>query len=263
MSNSNQDFVTSVQAPSAWFKLNRPDEMNALTDNIIVGLSDFLTSTEADETIRCIILTGTGRAFCAGADLKSTAGAEALPPGEPDFYDRVEEVFNRLRNFPKPVIASLNGFTLAGGLELAMCCDLVIASEKAKIGDAHANFGVYPGAGGAAIMPRIVPRNVAKYLLFTGNMLTASEMKTYGFVNEVVASDALADATQELADHICGKSPIALRRMKEVANETQGKTAADALRHEQILFRQHLRSADMAEGLRAFQEKRTPKFQGR
>jgi len=186
-----------------------------------------------NDDIRCLVISGSGRAFCAGADLKSTTGADPLPPGEPDFYDRVWDIYGRLRNFPKPVIAALNGFTLAGGLEMAMCCDIVIASETAKIGDAHANFGVYPGAGGAAILPRIVPRNVAKYLLFT------------------------------LADHITAKSPIALRRMKAVASQTQGQTAEDALRHEQLIFRQHLRSADMVEGLSAFEEKRTPKFQGR
>jgi len=106
-------------------------------------------------------------------------GADPLPPGDPDFYDRTWEVFGRLRNFPKPVIASLNGYTMAGGLEIAMCCDLVVASDKAKIGDAHANFGVYPGAGGAAILPRIIPLNIAKYLLFTGKTLSAQEMKHY------------------------------------------------------------------------------------
>jgi len=263
MSENSADFLSHVHGASAWFTLNRPDDMNALNDQIVKGLDTFLSSIETDETVRCLIVTGTGGAFCAGADLKSTTGGSAPPPGEPDFYDRVEGAFNRLRNFPKPVIASLNGYTLAGGLELAMCCDLVIASEKAKIGDVHANFGVYPGAGGAAILPRFVPRNVANYLLFTGKMLSASDMKTYGFVNEVVADDELAQATQALADHISGKSPIGLRRMKAVAKDTLDKAAADALRHEQVLFRQHLRSADMAEGLSAFQEKRTPKFQGR
>jgi len=185
------------------------------------------------------------------SDLKSTTGNDLLAPGEPDFYDRVWNVFGRLRNFPKPIIASLNGYTMAGGLEIAMCCDLVVASEKAKIGDAHANFGVYPGAGGAAILPRVIPLNVAKYLLFTGKTLSAQEMKHYGFVNEVAPHDDLEETT------------LALRRMKFVAQDTQGQTREDALRNEQLIFRQHLRSADMVEGLSAFAEKRTPSFQGR
>jgi len=257
------DFISRNEGATAWFILNRPDELNSLNHEIIEGLDNFLEAAEAEDSIRCIVIGGNGRAFCAGADLKSTTGADPLPAGEPDFYDRVWEVYGRLRNFPKPAIASLNGYTMAGGLELAMCCDLVVASEKAKIGDAHANFGVYPGAGGAAILPRIVPFNVAKYLLFTGNTLSADEMKNYGFVNEVVPADQLIEATQALADHVCAKSPLALSRMKMVARETQGQPAADALRHEQLIFRQHLRSADMVEGLSAFQEKRTPKFEGR
>ncbi len=257
------DYITRTQDAVAWFILDRPEEMNSLNEEIIEGLDVFLQSTQEDDSIRCIVIGGNGRAFCAGADLKSTAGAPPPPAGEPDFYDRVWDVMGRLRSFPKPVIASLNGYTMAGGLELAMCCDLVVASEKAKIGDAHANFGVYPGAGGAAILPRVLPLNVAKYLLFTGNTMSADEMKSYGLVNEVVEADKLEEATQALADHISAKSPIALQRMKMVARETQGQPAADALRHEQLIFRQHLRSADMVEGLSAFQEKRTPKFEGR
>ncbi len=257
------DFNSKIKNSTAWFILDRPDEMNALNDDILNGLDNFLKSAEDNAAIRCLVITGNGRAFCAGADLKSTAHAPPPPAGEPDFYDRVGEVYGQLRNFPKPVIAALNGYTLAGGLEMAMCCDLVVASEKAKLGDSHANFGVYPGAGGAAVLPRLLPYNVAKYLLFTGKTLSAQEMMNYGFVNEVVAPDKLEEAVQALADHISAKSPIALRRMKAVASETHGQTTADALRHEQIIFRQHLRSADMAEGLSAFQEKRTPKFQGR
>jgi len=257
------DTVQKNHGAVAWFVLNRPDEMNALTDEMLTSLNDFLDSNEQDETVRCIVITGAGRAFCAGADLKAAANSDTLPPGVPDFIDRVGEVYNKLRSFPKPVIASLNGFTMAGGLELAMCCDLVIASESAKIGDAHANFGVYPGAGGAAILPRIVPANVAKYLLFTGKLLSAEEMKLYGFVNEVVADENLEEATQALAAVVASKSPLSLQRMKVVANATSGQSAQAALAQEQVLFRQHMRSADAAEGLSAFTQKRTPEFQGR
>jgi len=257
------DFVSRTTNSTAWFVLNRPDDLNALTSEMVEGLSDFLRAAESDNAIRCIVIAGSGRAFCAGADLKATDSAASAPIGEPDFYDRVYDVFGALRELPKPTIASLNGFTLAGGLELAMCCDLIVASDKAKIGDAHANFGVYPGAGGAAILPRVVPLNIAKYLLFTGKTLSADEMRNYGLINEVVPHEELVQATQELADHVAAKSPIGLRRMKVVANETHAQSVSDALRHERHYFRQHLRSADMVEGLSAFQEKRTPNFEGR
>jgi enoyl-CoA hydratase len=139
----------------------------------------------------------------------------------------------------------------------------VRASEEAKIGDAHANFGVYPGAGGAAVLPRLAPHNVAKYLLFTGKTLSAADMKTYGLVNEVVPAVDLEQSVTDLAELIASKSPIALQRMKAVANATLDKSRDAALEHEQVMFRKHMRSYDMEEGLRAFSEKRRPEFQGR
>ena len=201
--------------------------------------------------------------LCAGADLKEVLAGAKLEPGEPDFLDRASVVFDLLRNFAKPVIAALNGVTMAGGLELAMCADVIVAAESAVIGDAHANYGVYPGAWGAAILPRLIPLNMAMYLLLTGKTLAAAEMKALGLVCEVHPDDALEGAVMALAQQIAAKSPIALARMKEVARASADKSRADALLHEQVLLRRHLRAADLQEGLRAFSEKRSPCFQGR
>lgn len=247
-----------------WLTLNRPDDMNAISIDMIELFEKYLSQIATDDSVRVLAITGNGIAFCAGADLKQVLESADLPPGETHFVDRLcANVLNPLRDFPKPVVAVLNGITVAGGLEVAMCADLVVAGESAKIGDAHANYGVFPGAGGAAVLPRIVPHNVAKYLLFTGKTLSSQEMKGYGFVNEVVADENLQSAAQSLALHIAQKSPIGLRRMKAVANAALDKSRDNALEHEQVEYLRHQRSYDMNEGLSAFTEKRRPSFEGR
>jgi len=243
--------------------LNRPQVMNSLNLAIMSELDRRLYEIAANDEVRVLVLTGSGTAFCAGADLKEVLAGQKLGPGEADLLDRANAVFGRLLHFPKPVIAALNGVTMAGGLELAMCADLVVASERATIADAHANFGVYPGAGGAAILPRLIPLNMAMYLLLTGKSLSAGEMKACGLVCEVHSDAELASATLKLANHIAQKSPVALRRMKEVARASADKTRDDALLHEQVKLREHMRSFDFHEGLQAFTEKRAPQFQGR
>lgn len=259
---SEQPLLCETLGPVTRLTMNRPQAMNALNLAMLDAFKAELSRLTTDDTCRVLILTGTGAAFCAGADLKQALAGQPAP-GEPDFLDRAREVLELLAAFPKPLIAALNGTTMAGGLELAMCADILIAAETAQIGDAHANFGVYPGGGGAAVLPRVVPLNTAMYLLFTGKTLSAAEFKALGLVSEVHPSEALADAALELANAIAAKSPIALRRMKEVARASADKTRADALLHEQVMLRAHQRSADLAEGLAAFAEKRLPRFTGR
>ncbi|MBV8666866.1 MAG: enoyl-CoA hydratase/isomerase family protein [Burkholderiaceae bacterium] len=260
----NEEALLSETVESvARLTLNRPKAMNAMNMALLAELGRKLKEITADDAIRAVVITGSGAAFCAGADLKEVLTSQKVAPGEADFLDLAESIFNCLRNFPKPVIAALNGVTMAGGLELAMCADIVVAAESATIGDAHANFGVYPGAGGAAVLPRLVPLNVAMYLLMTGKSLSAAEMKTYGFIAEVHPDAALGEAAMKLAGQIAKKSPIVLRRMKEVARASADKSRDEALLHEQVMLRRHLRSFDLQEGLQAFAEKRAPQFQGR
>ena len=255
--------LTEVIGPVARLTLNRPKAMNSLNLAMLDELERALTEIERDNALRVLVITGAGSAFCAGADLKEVLDGQTLRAGQADFLDRANVVYGRLRDFAKPVIAALNGVTMAGGLELAMCADVVVAAASATIADAHANFGVYPGAGGAAILPRLIPLNMAMYLLFTGKSLSAAEMKACGLVCEIHADGELAEATLALAQHIAKKSPIALRRMKQVARASADKSRDDALLHEQVMLRQHMRSSDFQEGLQAFTERRAPKFQGR
>jgi enoyl-CoA hydratase/carnithine racemase len=243
-----------------WITFERPKAMNALNREMVEAATAALAAWQNDADVRSVVIIGTGPAFCAGADLKQASAPAA--PGERDFLDTIVVFFNVLRAFPKPVIAAVNGLALAGGLETVLCCDIVIAAKSARFGDAHSNFGVFPGGGGAAILPRKVPANVAKYLLFTGDSLPADEMKTYGLVNEVVADAELAARAQALGEKLAKKSPIVLSRMKRVANQAADKSMADALRDEELELRNHQRSYDIQEGLRAFAEKREPQFKG-
>jgi enoyl-CoA hydratase/carnithine racemase len=247
----SDELLLRIDGPVARLVLNRPRFMNAVNLAVIERFERVLPELAASDDVRVLVLTGNGSAFCAGADLKEVLAGGTPTPGEPDFLERAAEVYARLREFPRPVIAALNGLTMAGGLELALCADIVLAAESAQIGDAHSNFGVFPGAGGVAVLPRVLPLNVAMYLLFTGSSLTARQMQQYGFVSEVHPDAELAAATDRLARLLAGKSPAALRRMKEVA------------RHAADMLREHLRSWDLQEGLRAFAEKRAPQFRGR
>lgn len=257
-----QDLRVERLGPVLRLTLNRPKAMNAMSLPMLHALKEKFTQALADDSVKVAVLTGEGDAFCAGADLKAFKDGLKVEPGARDFLEVAADAIRCVAQFPKPVIAALNGVTLAGGLELAMSADILIAAESACIGDGHAKFGMYPGAGGAAVLPRLLPRGVAMYLLFTGRMLTARDMERLGFVAEVHADADLPKAALDLAATIAARSPVGLRRMKEVARATSDKTCADALLHEQVMSREHIRSWDMAEGLAAFVQKRTPLFRG-
>jgi enoyl-CoA hydratase/carnithine racemase len=247
----------------AWIILDSPKNMNSVSSTMLVELESVLIECEKDSTIKVVVLTGTGSAFCAGADLKNVLSSlNNTEPGTKDFLDMFDQVAGLLRKMPKPVIAAVNGLALAGGLELVMCCDIVFAAESAKIGDAHSNFGVFPGAGGAAVLPKKIGLNRAKYLLFSGDFLSAAEMEKVGLVNKVVADGQLVEEVENFVEKLAAKSPLVLRRMKEVANASVDQTQDAALRHEMLHLRQHVRSYDLAEGLKAFSEKRKPEFKG-
>ncbi len=247
-----------------WITLSRPEAYNAISAELIDQLGQALDRADNNPQVRVVVLTGTGKAFCAGADLKSAltdldAPENSLVP----FVKKAGDLLSRLRTFPKPVLAAINGVAVAGGLELALCCDIVIAAESARLGDGHTNFGLLPGGGGAVLLPRLAGIRRAKYILFTGDTFSASEMLDAGVVNQVVPDDQLREVTQALADKIASKSPLGMTLLKRMVNEGLEQSLETALRIEKETFETYQHSYDLSEGLRAFVEKRKPEFQGR
>ncbi len=259
------DALLDRRGPVAWITLNRPRELNAIGPAMLDRLHAILDETEADPAVRCLVLTGAGRAFCAGADL---AFVHAMPEGERDaataaFLRRASATMSRLEACPKPVIAAVNGVTVAGGLELVLCCDIVLAAEGARIGDGHARYGLLPGAGASARLPRRVGLSRANWLFFTAALLPARDLVAAGLVNEVVPDAELDGAAERLATGIAARSPLGLRHMKALARASLDGTLADALERELAANAGYAASFDRNEGLAAFNERREPAFEGR
>jgi len=243
-----------------WITLRRPRAMNAITPEIVSGINAALDEAELDTDIKAVVITGIGPAFCTGADLKFIQGqaAEAISA----FLKSVLAMMDRLETFPRPVIAAINGIAVAGGLELVLCCDLVIAARSAKLGDAHANYGLLPGGGGSVRLPRKIGATRAKYLLYTGEFVAAEVLREAGLVNEVVDDADLVAATDRLVEKIASKSPLVLRRLKTLVDDGLEQPRTTALRLELLASEVHAGSQDMKEGLAAFAEKRKPRFVG-
>lgn len=258
------DVLTAVRDGALWITLNRPDAMNALTPDVLSAIDAALDAAASDDAVRSVVLTGSGRAFCAGADLKYVRAQSDEGAGATDrFLRQVLDTMNRLERFPMPVIAAVNGLALAGGLELVLCCDLVVAARSAKLGDAHANYGLLPGGGASVRLPRKIGPTRAKYLFFTGEFVAAEELVAAGLVNVVVDDAQLVTATGALAAKIASKSPAGLRRMKQLVNDGLEQPIETALRLELLTCEAHAHSEDMKEGLAAFEGKRKPVFCGR
>ncbi len=246
-----------------WLVLNRPAKKNALSRCLADSLIDELVRAESDDAVRVVVITGAGDAFCSGADLEEFSQYRKRDDKRPDFLDRMELLNKTLRNISKPTIAAINGLACAGGLELALCCDLIIAIESVMVGDAHINVAAFPGGGGASVLVRRIGMARAKYLLYTGELLPAKTLVEWGaFTLSVADSDALATTTATLAGKLQAKSPLVLKELKRIVDDTDNAGRDRGLQDEMATLRALCHSEDMEEGFSAFLERRQPVFKG-
>jgi enoyl-CoA hydratase/carnithine racemase len=241
-------------------RLNRPQALNALNQQLADELTDALEAAEADEGVRVIVLTGSERAFAAGADIKEMAAKSYRDVFTEDFITKNWETVARCR---KPVIAAVAGYALGGGCELAMMCDFVIAAENARFGQPEINLGVSPGAGGTQRLPRFVGKAKAMDMVLTGRTMDAAEAERAGLVSRIVPTAKLLEEAMAVARTIAALSPNAVMLTKEMVNAAFETPLAQGIKLERRLFHSLFAFEDQKEGMAAFMEKRKPTFTGR
>ena len=240
--------------------LDRPDALNALNAALISDVGQALDGFEGDDNIGCIVLTGSSKAFAAGADI-----SEMAPKSYMDVYreDFVTAGWERVSQTRKPIIAAVAGFALGGGCEMAMMCDFIIAADNAKFGQPEINLGILPGAGGTQRLTRFVGKSKAMEMVLTGRMMTAEEAERAGLASRVVPLDDLMDEAVGVAEKICKLSQPMVMIAKECVNRAYETTLAEGVRFERRMFHTAFSTEDKAEGMAAFLEKRTAQFKHR
>lgn len=254
-----QTMELSVETPLATITLNRPDSRNALNREMASELARCLSEMERDDSIRCVILTGSERVFCAGADIREFADRS---PVQMIREDHLRELWARTGAFPKPLLAAISGYALGGGLELAMSCDMIIAAEGSKLGQPEVNLGLIPGGGGTQRLLRAVGKYRAMEMILLGSTVSAEEAAAYGLINRVVPPGRQLEETKKIALEIASKAPVAVRMAKVAINRAEEAGLTDGLEFERALFYSLFGTKDKDEGLRAFLEKRKPVFKG-
>ena len=257
-----EDIVLTKKGAVATITVDRPKVLNAIRFNTMLEIKNVLDEIADDDSIRVVVLTGAGeKAFIAGGDISIMANTEGyldliheLPAGQQVCYN--------IENFPKPVIARINGIALGGGTELALCCDIRIASYTAILGVPEIKLGIIPGYGGTQRLPRLLGVGKAKELVFTGDHISAQEAKEIGLVNQVVGKDDLDEAVEKLCQKLASKSPIALAMGKEAINQGMQADVRTGMSIEARCYLMCFGSQDRVEGMNAFMEKRKPEFKG-
>lgn len=245
----------------AWITLNRPEVLNAQNDEIRAEVVVALEHASEDEEVYVIVITGAGeKAFSAGADISQFPTRFTADVIKAKARRRPYET---IREMPKPVIAAVNGLALGGGCELALACDIIIASENAQFGQPEIRVGVIPGCGGTQILPRLIGEKKAKELIFTGKMITAEEALKMGIINQVVPLDKLKEATEKFTQDMLRNSPVILRFAKIAVNKSLETPLSVGMSYERDLFAACFGTEDQKEGAKAFLEKRKPTYKGK
>lgn len=243
----------------ALIELNRPKELNALSRQVMLEIRDTLKALDDDDNVRVIILTGGEKVFAAGADIKQMADATAIDMLNIDQFS----TWDQIKKTRKPIIAAVSGFALGGGCELAMTCDMIIATETAKFGQPEIKIGTMPGAGGTQRLTRAIGKVRAMEMVLTGKFISAEEALQYGLVNRIVPAELMMHETLGLAKQIAAQSPVAIKLAKEAVNQAFNSTLDEGLMFERKNFYLTFASEDQKEGMAAFVEKRTPEFKGK
>lgn len=242
-------------------KINNPEALNALNTAILKELDAAFTEVAEDNGILAVVLTGEGRAFVAGADISEMKSKNAI---EGEIFGKLgASVFRKIELLPKPIIAAVNGFALGGGCELAMSCDIRLASAKAKFGQPEVGLGITPGFSGTQRMPRLIGMGKAKELIYTADIIDAAEAYRIGLVNHVYEPEALMEEAMKMAEKIASKAPIAVKNSKEAINRGIQTDMDSAVAIEAYLFGLCFASEDQKEGMTAFFEKRKANFQNK
>ena len=249
----------AIRPHIALVQLNRPKELNALNPQLMAELRDALKALDEAEEVRVVVLTGNEKAFAAGADIKQMADKSAIDLFKADQFS----TWDQISKFRKPIIAAVSGFALGGGCELAMTCDMIIASETAVFGQPEIRIGVLPGAGGTQRLTKALGKAKAMEMILTGKFLPASEAEKQGLINRVVPVELYLEEAYRLATEIAGLSPIAVRLAKEAVLRSFETTLQEGLQFERKNFYLAFASDDQTEGMQAFMEKRPPAFKGR
>jgi enoyl-CoA hydratase len=240
-------------------RLNRPKQLNALNSVLMEELAQALEAFDRDDAVRCIVITGNEKAFAAGADIKEMADAS---PVEMLLRDNIAR-WDRLRRIKKPIVAAVSGYCLGGGCEMAMACDMIIASESAQFGQPEINIGVIPGAGGTQRLTRAIGKSKAMERVLTGRTMSAREAEAAGLVSRVAPVESCLDEALKLAREIASKAPLAARFAKEAVNKVFETSLADGIEDERRWFYFLFATADQKEGMQAFIEKRPPEWKGK